>query len=150
MGFVRGTLWAGALVDWAFAVVALWPVRTVTDALGIPIGEHVMYFRFAGLLLLVLPIFYVLGARRPTLTPPIAAGACLARGAGAVFLLAHLTRGEAVIAFWFFAVIDASFAALHAVSLSRARYSLLDALFGDVPAAGTPRPGPPGHESEPE
>ena len=132
MRFLQGTLWAGALFDWCAAVLVLVPVRAIMDALGIPIGEPVMNFRFAGLLFAILPVFYVLGARRAELTAPIAAGATVVRVAGVVFLVAHLMRGQAAAAYAFFAVADAAFAIVHTIGLRRMGLGLGAAWRGSV------------------
>jgi hypothetical protein len=130
MGFLRTTLVIAAVTDWLLAALILVPVTAVTDALNVPIGAPVMHFRFAGLLLAVLPIFYLMGAASARLAPPIAAGAVLARAAGVVFLLAHLLGGEAATAYWFFCGLDGAFAVLHGLGLRRAGRTLLGALAG--------------------
>jgi hypothetical protein len=128
MGFLRATLVIAVVTDWLLAALILVPVVPVTDALSVPIGTPVMHFRFAGLLLAVVPIFYLMGAVSPRLAPPIAAGAVFARVAGVVFLTAHLLGGEAATAYWFFCGLDAAFALLHWLGLRRAGRTL----FGTV------------------
>jgi len=113
---IRRSLWVAIAVDLAIAPLALLPVRPVADALGIPIGEPVMYLRFAGLLFLVLPIFYFVGARDDRLSAPVAGAASFTRLAGVLFLVGHLVRG-APSAFWIFVAVEAIVGALHVAAL---------------------------------
>lgn len=128
MEFLRRTLWIAAFVDLALAPLALVPVVPVADALGIPVGEPVMHLRFAGLLLVLLPVFYIVGARDPRTTVPITGVAIVARLAGVLFMGGHVLWAGAPPAYWLFAGLDATMGVLHAVALARVGFSPLAAL----------------------
>jgi len=130
MPLLRRELLVAAILDLLCAAIALVPVRPLADALGIPVGEPVMHLRFAGLLYGILPIFYLMGAASTALAPAMSAAAVLARGAGTVFLTAHLVVGEAAPAYAIFAVLEASIGAWHLAALRRAGIGFRDALAG--------------------
>jgi hypothetical protein len=115
---LRQVLWAGAIVDLVLALIIFFPPRAILDLTRISVGEPPMYFRYAGLLLVVLPIFYVMGARSPEIAPAMTRGAIAARTAGVVFLLFHVIFESAPVAFVGFAALDGTFAVLHARALS--------------------------------
>jgi hypothetical protein len=129
---MRRALLVAALLDITCAVVALVPLRAAADWLGIPIGEPVMHIRFAGLLYAILPIFYLMGAASPRLTPSISAGAVLARAAGTTFMVLHLIAGAAAPAYWIFAALEALIGLVHLTALSRAGIPLTTALRGET------------------
>jgi hypothetical protein len=130
MRFLRATLWVGAVADLISAALVLLPARGIMDGLGIPVGEPVLHFRFAGLLYALLPIFYILGAVRSDLTVSMAGAATLARAGGTIFLLVHLSRGEAVSAYWYFAVLEAAMGLAHWLGLRLVGLTVLGALRG--------------------
>lgn len=111
---LRRWLGIGAAVDLGLAVFVFAAPSPILRASAVTIGEPAMYFRFAGLLLFALSVFYALGASFRLLAPAITAGAVAARGAGAIFLFAHLVGAPIPRAFWFFLVLDGAFAAIHA------------------------------------
>lgn len=127
---LRATLWVAAVADALSAVLVLLPARGVMDALGIPIGDPVLHFRFAGLLYAVLPIYYTLGALRADLTVPVAAAAVLVRAGGTAFLVVHLSRGEAAPAYWSFAIMEGAMGLAHWFGLRLLGLGLVDALRG--------------------
>jgi len=127
---LRATLWVAAVADAISAVLVLLPARGLMDALGIPVGEPVLHFRFAGLLYALLPIYYTLGAFRADLTVPIAAGATLVRAGGTAFLLIHLSRGEAAPAYLAFAILEGAMGLAHWFGLRLLGLGLIDALRG--------------------
>jgi hypothetical protein len=90
-----------------------------------------MHFRFAGLLLLVLPLFYLLPAREPLRYPGVASAAIGARLAGAVFLGLHVAAGAPLV-YSAFAAMDLLFAALHAAGLLSCGFDLLGRTRGDA------------------
>ena len=127
MNVVRVLLAVAAAVDLTAAILILIPARSLFDQLGIPLGAPLLHFRFAGLLLIILPVFYLMGALRPRLAMPIAAGAVVARALGVGFLCAHLMAGEAASAYWTAMVVEAAIGGLHWLSLRHAGVSLTGA-----------------------
>jgi hypothetical protein len=120
---LRHVIWAAAIVDLVLAGIIFFPPAPILEATRIPIGEPPMYLRFAGLLLVILPIFYMTGARSSALAPPITRVAIAARCLGVVFLLFHVLAEGAPVSFAGFAALDGTFALLHALALGAWRRS---------------------------
>jgi len=124
LGFLAASFAAGAVYDAALGLVILASPPAVLAFFSIPPPPDPMHFRFAALLLLVLPLFYILPAVDPARFAPVAAAGTGARTLGAAFLFAHAAAG-APAAYVGFAAVDAAFALAHAWGLRRAGLDLL-------------------------
>lgn len=122
--FLSMSFIVAAAYDVTVALLILFSPCAVFALLSIPPPPEPMHFRFAALLLLVLPLFYLLPAIDPQRHAPVAAAAVGARLLGVVFLIAHLLAG-APAAYAGFAAVDLAFAAAHACGLRWAGFDIL-------------------------
>jgi len=114
--FLAATFAAGAAYDLLVAALILTTPAALLAALSIPPPPDPMHFRFAALLLLALPLFYLLVVRDPERYAGVAVAGIGARLLGAGFLAAHVASG-APAAYAGFAAVDLAFAILHAWGL---------------------------------
>ncbi len=106
------SLWAGSFWDWLASILILFFPSTV-KLFGVPYPQEITYFRFAGLLLFVLPFFYIQAALRPEKEKGIIIGAIIARFSGFIFLGVHYTFFGAKFLFLFFGIVDLIFGLWH-------------------------------------
>jgi hypothetical protein len=121
--FLARSFAAGAVYDVAVALIILAAPAALFSWLAIPPPPEPMHFRFAALLLLTLPMFYVLPASDPARYAPVASAGVGARLLGTVFLTAHVVAG-APAAYAAFAAADLAFAALHLIGLHWAGFDV--------------------------
>lgn len=106
------SLWAGSLWDWiASFLILLFPSTVLL--FGVPYPQEIMYFRFAGLLLFILPFFYIQAALRPEKERGIVIGAIIARFSGFIFLCVHYCFFSAKFLFFIFGIVDLIFGLWH-------------------------------------
>lgn len=106
------SLWTGSFWDWLASFLILFFPSAVT-LFGVPYPQEIMYFRFAGLLLFILPFFYIQAALRPYKERGIIIGAIIARFSGFIFLGIHYLFFNAKFLFFFFGIVDLIFGVWH-------------------------------------
>lgn len=106
------SLWAGSVWDWLASILIIFFPSAVT-IFGVSYPQELMYFRFAGLLLFILPFFYIQAALKPDQERGIVAGAIIARFSGFIFLGIHYFFFKAEFIFFFFGLIDLFFGIWH-------------------------------------
>ncbi len=106
------SFWAGSFWDWLASILILF-FPSAVKLFGVPYPQEIMYFRFAGLLLFILPFFYIQAALRPEKERGIIIGAIIARFSGFIFLVIHYTFFGAKFLFLFFGIIDLIFGLWH-------------------------------------
>lgn len=111
---------AGAAYDAAFALAILVFAGAALALLRIPLPEDLLYFRFIGVLLILLAALYVLPAREPRRYQGVVAVAAGGRFLGFLYLAWAWRRG-APDAFLALACGDLLFAAAHGSLLTAAR-----------------------------
>ncbi len=110
------SLWAGSFWDWIASFLIIFFPSTVL-LFGVPYPQEIMYFRFAGLLLFILPFFYIQAALRPEKEKGIVIGAIIARFSGFIFLSIHYFFFSAKLLFFIFGIVDLIFGLWHLLSL---------------------------------
>lgn len=106
------SLWAGSIWDWSASFLILFFPSSVT-LFGVPYPQEIMYFRFAGLLLFILPFFYIQAALRPEKEKGIIVGAIIARFSGFLFLAIHYFFFHEQFLFLLFGIVDLFFGLWH-------------------------------------
>jgi len=106
------SLWAGSFWDWGASILIIFFPSTVLF-FGVPYPQEIMYFRFAGLLLFILPFFYIQAALKPEKERGIIIGAIIARFSGFIFLSIHYLFFSAKFLFFFFGIVDLIFGLWH-------------------------------------
>ena len=123
------TMLFGSIYDWIVAVLALFFPEIMT-LFGVPYPKELMYFRFAGLLMLVLPFFYLLGYIQTEKNIAVIPSAIIVRIIGFLFLILHSLFLQEPIIWALFGFADLLFAALHYCFLVRSGYTFRNALLG--------------------
>jgi hypothetical protein len=106
------SLWAGSFWDWGASILIIFFPSTVL-LFGVPYPQEIMYFRFAGLLLFILPFFYIQAALKPEKERGIIIGSIIARFSGFIFLSIHYLFFSAKFLFFFFGIVDLIFGLWH-------------------------------------
>ncbi|MGQ9619341.1 MAG: hypothetical protein ACUVUG_10325 [Candidatus Aminicenantia bacterium] len=106
------SFWAGSIWDWLASFIIIFFPGTVT-LFKVPYPQELMYFRFAGLLLFILPFFYIYAALRPQREEGIIKSAIIARFTGFLFLFTHYIFFNVKFLFLFFGIIDLFFGLWH-------------------------------------
>ncbi len=106
------SFWAGSAWDWLTSFLIFFFPSTVL-LFGVPYPQEVLYFRFAGLLLFILPFFYIQAALKPEQEQGIVKGAIIARFSGFLFMFIHYIFFNVRALFLFFGIIDLLFGLWH-------------------------------------
>lgn len=123
------TMLFGSIYDWVVAALTLLFPNFVT-LFGVPYPKDLMYFRFGGLLMLVLPFFYLLGYIQTKRNIAVVPSAIIVRGIGFLFLTLHSLLLEESPFWALFGFADLLFGALHYCFLKRSGYTFRNALLG--------------------
>lgn len=106
------SLWVGSVWDWLASILIIF-FPSLVLLFGVPYPEEIMYFRFAGLLLFILPFFYIQAALRPDKEMGIIIGAVIARFSGFLFLSIHYFFFHVQFLFLIFGIVDLFFGLWH-------------------------------------
>lgn len=117
----------GSIYDWVMALLIFLYPKAITF-FGVPFPTDLMYFRWGGLLMLILPFFYLLAYINTEKNIAVVPSAILARTAGFLFLTLHtVLLGEAPV--WvMFGLADLLFGVLHYIYFKRCGYAFINAL----------------------
>lgn len=106
------SLWVGSFWDWIASILIIF-FPSLVLLFGVPYPKEIMYFRFAGLLLFILPFFYIQAASRPDKERGIIIGAIVARFCGFLFLAIHYFFFHVQFLFLIFGIVDLFFGLWH-------------------------------------
>lgn len=126
VGPLRASILAGIAYDWLAAALIAASPPPAFRVLGISLPCEPFHFRFAALLLVILPFFYLLAWRDPVRYSGVVGAMVVARLAGFLFLAGHVLLAGAAAAYAGFALADLAFAAVHVALARRAGLSRAD------------------------
>ncbi len=123
---LRASILAGILYDWVAAALIFAARPELLAAMRLPSPADPFHFKFAALLLAILPVFYLLPWRDPHRYSGVVGAMIVARLAGFAYLALYGPALHVPATYTAFALIDLAFALLHALLARRARLSMRD------------------------
>jgi hypothetical protein len=123
---LRAVIFAGILYDWLTAALIFLSHADVLAAFRLPQPADPFHFKFAGLLLLVLPFFYVMPWREPRRYARVIGAMIAARLAGFAYLSLYGGLRAEPATYALFGVADLAFAVATLLCARRAGLSARD------------------------
>lgn len=123
---LRASILAGIVYDWIVAILIFAAHPAILEAFRIPPPPDAFHFKFAALLLAILPVFYLLPLRDPHRYSGVVGAMIVARLAGFAYLTLYGGALGAGASYAAFGCVDLAFAALHAFLARRARLATRD------------------------
>ncbi|MFN0152661.1 MAG: hypothetical protein ACKVU1_18315 [bacterium] len=123
---LRASILAGIVYDWIAAALIFAARPEHLAAMRLPAPADPFHFKFAALLLAILPVFYLLPWRDPQRYSGVVGAMIVARLAGCAYLALYGAALHVPATYSVFALIDLVFAAAHALLARRARLSMRD------------------------
>ena len=112
-------VWLGIAANLGFALPAIFTPDAFTAFFNLEPAVPSSWLRFAGWLLILLSLFYVIGARDPVGNRDAARLAVVARWAGAAFFLGQIVFGFLPAGYWPFGAADLMFGVVQTPLLLR-------------------------------
>jgi hypothetical protein len=123
---LRRSILVGIVYDWAVAILIFASAPAVLAALRLEPPPEPFHFKQGGLLLAVLPLYYMIAWRDPVRNAGIVGAMIATRVAGFVYLTLYgWSRGVAP-AYLAFGLVDLAFGIVHLILARRAGFSTRD------------------------